>query len=177
MSSVSRRQVYGGYQGKERPSEQERIMHLLDEYRCSEGFVAEYLGRWIELSGDEALKGGLRTIREREAAHSRLLEARLRALGGEPQATISPERREQVWSLFASAEKTDLEKLQTLAVLFADPPDFMKPVTDLVEQIQEDQQSRELLRTIVDDEWASISWLVGMHNRRKNGETTLANKK
>ena len=69
MSLTPRRQVYGGYQGKERPSEQERIMHLLDEYRCSEGFVAEYLGRWIELSGDEALKGGLQTIREREAAH------------------------------------------------------------------------------------------------------------
>lgn len=168
MNTAPRRQVYGGYKGKEQPSERERIMHLLDEYRCSEGFVSEYLGRWVELSSDEALKGGLQTIREREAAHSRLLEARLRALGGAPQATIPPERREQVWSLFASAEKTDREKLQALAVLFADPPDFMKPVTDLVEQIQEDYQSKELLRTIVDDEWASINWLVGMFNKLDN---------
>ena len=165
MSNAQRRQVYGGYTGKDHPNERERIMHLLDEYRCSEGFVSEYLGRWIEISSNEALKGGLRTIREREAAHSRLLESRLRDLGGEPQAIIAAERREQVWSLFASAEKTDLEKLRVLSVLFADPPDFMQPVTDMVEKIQEDQQSKELLRTIVDDEWASISWLVGMYNK------------
>lgn len=163
MSATPRRQVYGGYKGKENPSERERILHLLDEYRCSEGFVSEYLGQWIELSSNEALKGGLRTIRERESAHSRLLEARLRELGGEPRATIPPERREQSLALFASAEKSDADKLQALATLFADPVDFMKPVTDLVEQIQEDQQSKELLRTIVDDEWASISWLVGMY--------------
>jgi hypothetical protein len=170
MSNTPRRQVYGGYKGKENPSEHERILHLLDEYCCGEGFVSEYLGRWIELSSNEALKGGLRTIREREAAHARLLEARLRELGDEPRATIPTERREQSLALFASAEKTDAEKLLALAVLFADPADFLRPVTDLIAQIQEDPQSRELLRTIVDDEWASINWLVGMHKAVSGNE-------
>ncbi len=36
-----RRQVYGGYTGKSKPSEREKIMHLLDTYRCSEGLVSE----------------------------------------------------------------------------------------------------------------------------------------
>jgi hypothetical protein len=165
MSNAPRRQVYGGYKGKENPTERDKVAHLLDEYRCSEGFVSEYLGRWIELSPNEALKGGLRTIREREAAHARLLEARLRELGGEPRSVIPTERREQSLALFASGEKSDADKLQALATLFADPVDFMKPVTDLIEQIQEDLQSKELLRTIVDDEWASINWLVGMSKR------------
>ena len=172
MSNNPRRQVYDGYQGKENPSERDKVMHLLDEYGYGEGLVSEYLGLWLELSPNEALKGGLRTIREREAAHSRLLEARLRELGGEPQATIPAERREQSLALFASTEKSDVDKLQALAMLFADPVDFMKPVTDLVEQIQEDQQSKELLRTVVDDEWASIKWLVGMYQRLSEaGET------
>jgi hypothetical protein len=52
--SKPRRQVYGGYQGKETPTERDKVMHLLDEYRCSEGFVSEYLGRWLELSPNEA---------------------------------------------------------------------------------------------------------------------------
>jgi hypothetical protein len=172
MNHTPRRQVYGGYKGKENPSERERILHLLDEYRCSEGFVSEYLGRWIELSSNEALKGGLRTIREREAAHSRLLETRLRELGGELRAIIPAERREQSLALFASSERSDVDKLQALAVLFADPADFMKPVTDLMEQIQDDQQSKELLRTIVDDEWASINWLVGMYKRLSEAGAT-----
>jgi rubrerythrin len=163
-ANTQRRQVYGGYKGNDTPTERERIMHLLDEYRCSEGFVAEYLGRWIELSNNESLKGGLRTIREREAAHSRLLEARLRELGGVPQATLPAARREQALALYTSAEKTDVEKLRSLAVLFQDPVDFLKPITDLIAQIQGDQQSKELLRTIIDDERASISWLVEMYH-------------
>jgi hypothetical protein len=73
--------------------------------------------------------------------------------------------RRQSLTLFASTEKSDVDKLQVLATLFADPVEFMKPVTDLTEQIQDDQQSTELLRTIVDDEWASINWLVGMYKR------------
>jgi rubrerythrin len=157
---AQRRQIYGGYKGKDNPSERDRIMHFLDEYRCSEGFVAEYLSQWTALSTHDSLKGGLPMIREREAAHSRLLEARLRALGGVPQATIPTERREQSLALYASAEKTDVEKLRSLAILFQDPDDFLQPLTDLIAQIQEDQQSKELLRTILDDERASINWLV-----------------
>jgi hypothetical protein len=170
MDNTSRRQVYDGYHGKENPSERDRIMHLLDAYRSSEGFVADYLGRWIEVSTHESVKGGLRTIQSREASHARLLKARLQELGGAPRAAIPPERREQSLALYASAEKTDAEKLHALAKLFADPPHFMKPVTDLIEQIQEDQQTKELLRTIVDDEWASINWLVSMYKTVSKAE-------
>lgn len=158
--TAQRRQIYGGYKGKDNPSERDKIMHFLDEYRSSEGFVAEYLSRWIAVSTHEGLKGGLRTICEREAAHSRLLEARLRELGGVPQAAVPAERREQSMALYASAEKTDVEKLRSLARLFRNPEDFLRPLSDLITQIQDDPHSKELLRTILDDERASISWLV-----------------
>jgi len=158
-----RRVVYSGYKGKNNPSEREKIMHLLDEYRCSEGFVSEYLARWIEVSDQEYIKGGLRTVQQREAAHARLLEARLRELGGAPQCTVPAERREKEVPFFASAEKKDVEKLQSLATLFADPAEFLQPITDLIAEIQEDQQSKGLLRTIIDDERASIGWLLEAH--------------
>ena len=82
------RRVHLGYQGKENPSERERIMHLLDVYRSTEGFVAGYLPRWMAVSTHEGLKGGLLTIHQREASHARTLETRLRALGRVPQATV-----------------------------------------------------------------------------------------
>jgi len=158
-----RRTVYGGYKGKANPSEREKIMHLLDQYSCTEGFVAEYLPRWIEVSPSEAVKGGLRTVQSREAAHARLMKARLQELGGARQYNIPAERREKEIPFFASPEKKDVEKLHALATLFGDADEFLRPVTDLIEEIQEDQQSKELLRTIIEDEKASIGWLVGMY--------------
>ena len=166
-----RRQVYGGYTGKSNPSERDKIAHLLDTYRCSEGFVSEYLADWMSVSSHDSVKGGLRTIQEREAAHSRLLEARLRELGGSPQATIPDKQRQQSLALFASAERTDLDKLRALADLFADPDDFLQPITDLIEEIQEDQLSKELLRTIIDDERMSIQWLVGAYQTLSASES------
>src|SRR6185369_8155746 len=129
-----RRTVYGGYQGKANPSEREKIMHLLDQYSCTEGFVAEYLPRWIEVSPSEAVKGGLRTVQSREAAHARLMKARLQELGGARQYAIPAERREKEIPFFASPEKKDVEKLQALATLFGDADEFLKPVTDLIEE-------------------------------------------
>lgn len=159
------RRVYGGYQGKENPSERERIIHLLDVYRSTEGFVASYLPRWREVSTHEGLKGGLLTIQQREASHARTLETRLRALGGVPQATVPAERQERELAFFGSPEASDVEKLRVLDELFGDADAFLQPLTDLIGQIQEDQQTQELLRTIVDDERATIQWLKDMHSR------------
>ena len=164
------RRVYGGYQCKANPTERERVLHLLDVYRSTEGFVAEYMPRWIEASRHEGLKGGLLMIQKREASHAEVLETRLRALGGVPQAVVAAERREKEIPFFGSAERSDVEKLQVLANLFGDPEEFLKPITELIETIHEDQQSKELLRTIVDDERATIKWQVEMYERLHTAE-------
>jgi bacterioferritin (cytochrome b1) len=145
--------------GKSHTNEREMVMHCLDEYRCAETFGAEYFSRWLEVSDQECVKGGLRTIQQREAFHAQLLEARLRELGGSPQCTMLAEQREQELAFYAAPEKKDIEKLQKLAALIQDPTRLLKPLTDVIDQIQEDQQSKELLRTIIDDEMSSIKWL------------------
>lgn len=148
------------YNGKGHASEREMIMSLLDEFRCTENFASEYLARWIEVSDQECVKGGLRTVQQRETFHARLLEARLRELGGVPQCTVPEERREKEMGFYASAEKSDLEKLQSIATWLKDPAEVLKPFTDVIAQIQEDQHTKELLRTIIDDEMSSIRWLL-----------------
>jgi len=148
------------YNGTSHATEGEMIMHLLDEFRCGENFASEYLNRWIAVSDQECVKGGLRTVQQRETFHAQLLEARLRELGGVPQCTVPVERREKELQFYASAEKKDLEKLQSIAARIKDPAQVLKPITDVIDQIQDDQQSKELLRTLIDDEMSSIKWLL-----------------
>ena len=164
-SDAQQRTVYIGYQGKANPSEQEHILHLLDTYSTTEGFVAQYLPKWIEVSENEAVKGGLRTVQAREAAHARLMKARLLELGGESRASIPSERRENEIPFFASADHSDKAKLKVLVDLFGDAEAFLKPVTDIMNQIQSDPRTKELLRTILDDERQSVAWIQWMYSQ------------
>jgi len=153
------------YNGKSHPTEREMIMQLLDEFRCGENFASEYLNRWIEVSDQECVKGGLRVVQQRENYHAQLLEARLRELGGIPQCTVPAERREKELAFYASIEKKDAEKLGSIMVLLKDKDlaAVLKPLTDAIDQIQEDQQSKELLRSLIDDEMSSGKWLMEAH--------------
>ncbi len=162
-SNPQQRYVYIGYQGKADPSERERIVHLLDTYSSTEGFVAQYLPKWINASPHAAVKGGLRTVQAREAAHARLMKARLRELGETSKAKIPEQRREKEIPFFASTEITDEEKLKTLVDLFGDGEEFLRPVTDLINQIVDDLQTREMLRTILDDERETVAWIQAIH--------------
>jgi hypothetical protein len=147
------------YNGKPVGSECEMIMQLLDEFRCRENFGAELFGRWVNVSDQVCARGGLRVIQQREAFHEHMLEARLRELGGIPQCSIPADRRAQDLALYASVEKTDAEKLLALTSRLTDPAQTLKYITSVIDQIQDDQQSKELLRSLVQDEVSSITWL------------------
>lgn len=147
------------FNGQAHATEKEMIMHLLDEYRCAEGFAADYLNCWVSASDQECARGGLRVVQHREAYHAQLLETRLRELGGAPQCSVPAEKREKEMAFYAATNKTDAEKLLSVAKQLDNPAQALKFITDVVDQIQEDQQSKELLRSLVQDEMSSIVWL------------------
>jgi hypothetical protein len=153
------------YDGKSHSTEREMILHLLDEFRCGENFASEYLNRWIEVSDQACVKGGLRAVQQRENYHAQLLEARLRELGGIPQCTVPAERREKEMVFYASTEVKDADKLGSIMARLKDKDvaAVLKPLTDAIGQIQEDQQSKELLRSLIDDEMSSGKWLMEVH--------------
>jgi hypothetical protein len=161
------------YNGKSHATERELIMHFLDEYRCAENFASEYLNCWNEVSDQECVKGGIRVIQRREAYHAKLLEDRLRELGGVPQCTVPTEQRAKEMAVYASKEKKDAEKLQYVARQIPDLPKALKFITDVIDQIQEDQQSKELLRSLVQDEMSSGQWLLEA-NQLLNGAKAAA---
>jgi len=148
------------YNGKMHATEREMVMHLLDELRCAENFASEYLNCWMQVSDQECVKGGLRMVQQRETFHAQVLEARLRELGGIPQCTVPTERRDKELPFYASTEKKDLDKLQSIASRIKEPATLFKPITDVIAQIKDDQHSKELLRSFVDDEMSSTKWLL-----------------
>lgn len=160
MKELGNGQRSYSYNGQDHATEREMIMHLLDEFRCAENFAAEYLCKWIEASDQECVKGGLRVVQQREAYHAQILEARLRELGGIPQCTVPQERRDKEMPFYSSTETKDAEKLLSIASRLSDPAAVLKPLTDAIGRIQEDQQSKELLRSLIDDEMSSIKWLM-----------------
>lgn len=99
------------------------------------------------------------TYIQQETCHAKLLEARLRALGGSPQYVVPAARREKEFTFYTSPEKSDEEKLQKAVGWIKYPATALKPLIDVIDQIEEDQQSKQMLRTISDDELATITWL------------------
>ena len=146
--------------GKVYATEREMILAVLDEFRCAERFASEYLARWIEVSDQACVKGGLRTVQQREAFHAQLLEARLCELEGTPQCTVPALQRKEQLAFYSSTDKGDLEKLQSLSDLVKDADAILKPITEAVDCIQDDEHTRELLTTIIDDERSTIRWLL-----------------
>ena len=85
-----------------------KLAETLDQYLSIESWNAEYLARWIAVTADAGLRGGLRTILRREQAHSSELEARIRELGGTRRASIPAAQREQSFAFYCSQEVPDV---------------------------------------------------------------------
>jgi hypothetical protein len=66
----------------------ETLLKFLDGFRAAEALGEESHGSWIEVSDYPMLRGGLRTIAQRESMHARLLEQRIVELGGTPTLRI-----------------------------------------------------------------------------------------
>jgi hypothetical protein len=147
------------YRNRQFDSELAMILVLLDEYRCVEDFAAQYLTAWRGVVRDPRVSGGLRTICGRERAHADALAARLRELGGEPRCEMPAERLPDV-DFYASPEHSDAAKMERTAQRLSPPEKVIGPIMAAIAQIHDDTDSRELLLTILDDERASIRWVI-----------------
>jgi hypothetical protein len=144
------------YKGKTFDNEPAMVLHLLDEYRCVEGFAARYLGAWKAVAQDPRVKGGLRTVCGREQLHADLLEERLRELGGTPQCAVPPERLADL-HYYGATTVSDYEKLGKIAARLQNPEAILKFLTDAIAQIETDHDTHALLTTILDDERSTIA--------------------
>jgi hypothetical protein len=139
-----------------RPCSREEIIGFLDQFRAGEALGAELFGGWAAATRDESLRGGLRVIQLREAGHSRLLEERLKELGGSPQFRYPGDAIPH--ELYVSRDKPDAEKLREF--LERVPPE--KVLADLdrnIARLCADPETQALVGAIARDERATLELL------------------
>jgi hypothetical protein len=140
-------------------TEREMILRVLDDFRCTEAFGAEYVPLWLRTSDQDIVKGGLRVVGEREAYHARLMESRLRELGGVPRCEIPADVRKRKLAFYGSTTLKDAGKLRDEAAEIGDPATALRRYTDVVDRIRDDIITKQLLYWILQDELSTIRWV------------------
>ena len=137
----------------------EEIIRFLDGFRAGEALGEASLGAWIEVSDVACVKGGLRTIQQREGFHSRLLEARVKELGGTCTAEMPQDVFEGAMKQLADTEKGDAQKVLEFVERFSDVDESLKGIHDFADRLDSDPETQSLLRTIAQDERSTLVWL------------------
>lgn len=146
----------------------DEVLGTLDFFRAGEELGAESIGAWLEVCSTDCVRGALRTIREREAMHARLLEARLRSLGATPAAEIPAAERKRFLDNYAADNRSDVQKLLDFTSQFPDPEALLRPLHDLADRLDHDPETQWLLRSILQDEKSTLD-LVHQACRLLNG--------
>jgi hypothetical protein len=130
----------------------------LDALRAAEEAGPAVLNAWVAACRLDELRGGLRAIAEREAVHAGLLAGRLRELGAPCTAVVNELMRAGAVSRFGSADLSDEEKLSLVLARYPDDVTVTKPIRRMMESLDGDPETRELLRLVAEGESATIAW-------------------
>jgi hypothetical protein len=141
------------------PATTAETIKFLDQFRAGEALGEASLGAWIEICETPCLKGGLRTVQMREGMHAVLLEQRIKALGGSCTFEVPDAVHDAAMAGSADSEKTDAEKVLAFVSQFPDVDAALKPIYDLANRLDSDQETQSLLRTIAQDERSTLEFL------------------
>jgi hypothetical protein len=159
-SSASSNGAAGGFcaLGRTYANEREAVAAMLDRFRAGEANGEIAFNNWAKMVSTECIRSGVRMIAEREGYHARIFERRMKDLGLECKAVASAEGR-RITECLSDAKLSDNQKLLRLNALAPDPDAFFKPVCEFVENIKDDQETKELFKLYVQDELSSAKWL------------------
>ena len=139
------------------------MLRFLDALRAAEAAGAAVVDAWVAVCPLPSLRGGLRTIAEREAGHAALLEERLRELGGTCDAAVPDAMRAAAVARFGSSEVPDEEKLGLVLARYPEEGSVRRPIAHVLELLDPDLETRELLRLVAEGEGATVAWLRAYH--------------
>jgi len=140
-----------------RPSRDE-VVTFLDQFRAGEALGEVSLGAWIDVCQVACLKGGLRTVQQREGFHARLLTERLKELGASPSFELPDAVHEEAMKETGSTEKSDAAKVLAFVERFGDIDKALAPIDAMVEKLDEDPETQWLLKTIRQDECSTLQF-------------------
>jgi hypothetical protein len=143
--------------------ERDWVTTFLDDLRAAEAAAAEVLAAWIGVCRLDGLRGGLRAIAEREATHAELLAERLREMGVPCTAVLDETVRSAALDRYGSERVPDEEKLASVLARYPDDASATRPIASIVEQLDHDLETREILRLVAEGETATVAWLRAYH--------------
>ncbi|MGE0387845.1 MAG: hypothetical protein AB7Q97_24220 [Gammaproteobacteria bacterium] len=144
-------------QGTKGTDRRAQTLQFLDEYRAAETGGAQAFGAWAASCTIDCLRGGLRMIELREAAHAQLLEARLRELGGVPTCPTVTEANREFLETMCSATVSDVDKLRYFGRI-ASPEAVIRSLSEKADRI-DDEETQFIVRAIIDDERTTLTFL------------------
>jgi hypothetical protein len=144
--------------GRAYRSEREAVINFLDELHATQMETAIGFAKWAAVCRTTGLRTGLLMIAERDAYHARVLERRVRELGGELHVTPT-EKGSKLVELLANREISELEKLLALISFIRDPQEAVAPIVQFASLLRSDLETRQALRLLAEDELSSATWL------------------
>ncbi|MBV8360338.1 MAG: hypothetical protein JO189_20760 [Deltaproteobacteria bacterium] len=159
--------------GKTYASEREAVIDFLEAITPAEVAASEAIREWLQTCQIDCIKGGLKMVAEREGYHGRAFAERLIELGRTVPASVRPEIRESI-DYLRDTNLSDLEKLQRTISRYPNPEDAMQPLFEFISSLQEDQQTKEMLRLFAADELSTLRWqntlCVVLTEMKRNGQ-------
>lgn len=134
------------------------LLRFLDRFRAGEALGATTTKAWIEVSDVACVKGGLHVVAEREGMHARLLDACLRAHGGTPRYEIPEAVCDAALKRVSDRSRGDAAKVLEFIERTGDPERALAPIYAMAARLDDDPETQALLRTIAQDERATIEF-------------------
>lgn len=147
--------------GKTYSSEREAVVNFLETVAAAEAAGADAIRGWLRTCRLESIKGGLKMIAERESYHAHAFAHRLAELGGSRPQTLSEEMRKNI-AFLSDPDISDLEKLQQGEMRFPNPDETIRPLFEFADSLEEDLQTKEMVKLFAQDELSSLKWQNGL---------------
>jgi rubrerythrin len=150
----------GGFRafGKTYKSERDAIVSFLDKSRAAEANGALTFANWAKVCKTDCIRSGLRMIAERENYHAKIFKQRLRELGAEARAKVSP-AGQKIRECASDPKLTDAAKLMRLEAALGEPESLIRPIFEFADSIRQDLDTKEALKLFAEDELSTAKWL------------------
>jgi hypothetical protein len=136
----------------------QEVITFLDQFRAGEALGELSVGAWIEVCQVDCLRGGLRTVQQREGFHARLLAERIKELGAAPSFELPDAIQDAAMQDAGSQDKTDAAKVLAFVERFGNVDEALAPIDDWVARLEGDPETQFLLKTIRQDECSTLEF-------------------
>jgi hypothetical protein len=141
--------------------EQAAVTAFLGALAAATDAAVDVARTWAAVCRSDGLRGGLRALTQRTAAHAAVLHERLRELGGSPgRVALSPSVLAAARQRYGSPEIGDREKLASLLRADDDDATPVERIERFAASLAEDVETREILRLVAAGEKTTLVWLT-----------------